>query len=77
VNEETIDLDDPFPDLVVATPTAFTPLGLEVLFDNECEEPTRTYPPGTLELLVRQASPHGHATVPQMIAVRRQHWNVT
>ncbi len=27
------------------TPTAFTPLGFEIVFDNECEDKTVIYPP--------------------------------
>lgn len=63
----TMKIDESFHNIEVMTPTAFTPLGLEVLFDNECDEPTRVYPPGTLATLLRDASPHHHVTVPHLV----------
>jgi hypothetical protein len=73
----TQELDEPFSDPVVAVgpptlhpPAAETPTGMELILGNECEEPTRIYPPGFVESLMGEACAHRHGTVREMEAVK-------
>ena len=53
-----------------STPTAFTPVGLEIIVGTECEEQTVSYPDGFVQALIADTHPHQHATVRAMNAVK-------
>jgi hypothetical protein len=51
----------------LSPPAACTPGGFELIFGNECEEPTRIYPPGWLDGLLQHADPNKHPTLELVI----------
>jgi len=75
------DEDVPFYDVVgefekvpsvftMCPPAVNTPIGNELVFDGECDEVTRIYPPGYVERLTQEAAPHTHGTLPAFQAVK-------
>jgi hypothetical protein len=71
INDEAVSdhHTEPPANLHALTPVAFTPLGQELIFGDECEEPTLVYPRHVIEKLIKEANPHRHGTVRAMLAV--------
>jgi hypothetical protein len=63
-------LDEAFVQLETPhTPCAFTPLGNEIVFGTECEEPTVQMTRAELDFLLNETIPSRHKTVQGMKAV--------
>lgn len=52
------------------TSIATTPLGNEIIFDDECDSVTKVYPQGVFEELAMKACAHRHTTTRAMKVVR-------
>lgn len=64
-------LDDPFHhNVTLAPPAVVTPTGDELVMGSECSDVTVVMDVAKLTELLQQASPHRHATVRELPAVR-------
>jgi hypothetical protein len=72
VRRSLVELDDPFVQIEVIepVPTVNTPTGIELVFDDECDEPTKVYPEGMFEALRLEACAHSHKTRQDMKAIK-------